>query len=65
MSFSVGPNTISEAIARQQQQQSHSDVQQMNQPNGQNILCGDMSNTPRYPPTVSEYQSSGVNILIV
>ena len=65
--FSVGPNTISDAIARQQQQQSHSDAQQMNQSNGQNnnMSCGDMTpNTNRYhTPSISDYHhSSGVSI---
>ena len=67
---SVGPNTISDAIARQQQQQSHSDPQQMNQSNGQNnnMSCGDMTpNTNRYhTPSISDYhQSSGVGIYLV
>ena len=68
---SVGPNTISDAIARQQQQQqSHSDPQQMNQSNGQNnnMSCGDMTpNTNRYhTPSISDYHhSSGVGIYLV
>ena len=67
---SVGPNTISDAIARQQQQQSHSDTQQMNQSNGQNnnMSCGDMTpNTNRYhTPSISDYHhSSGVGIYLV
>ena len=62
--ISVGPNTISEAIARQQQQQAHSDAQQMNQPNGQNnnIVCGDMTSSNRYPS--SDYQPSVVSIAL-
>ena len=65
--FSVGPNTLTDAIARQQQQvsQSNNEAQQhMNQPNGQgNLLSGEMSTTNRYPSALSDYPSSGVRSL--
>jgi hypothetical protein len=56
---------MADAIARQQQKQAHSEAQQMSQPNCQNnnIVCGDMTSSNRYPS--SDYQPSVVSIALL
>ena len=63
--ISVGPNTITDALARQQQQSSQTNTeaqQHLNQPNGQGNLLGvgEMSSSNRYSSSLSDYSSSGV-----
>ena len=64
--ISVGPNTITDALARQQQQSSQTNTeaqQHLNQPNGHGNLLGvgEMSSSNRYSSSLSDYSSSGVN----